>query len=181
MYIIPHIAEQCEVLLMGFAHVGIIALIDEVTGYETLKAKRALAKILEDYIAKELQPWTKTFGLDFSMGIARLRGWEPAADGRFPRAVAGYINSFVYARLEQGVLNALREKNPIENGRHKAKHHQWLSRNKGYPALKTHISTLLAFMRAASNWGMFQRMVERAFPVLHENYHLPFKEDLEGE
>ena len=36
--------------------VGIIALVDEATGYQRDRAKDALASILEAFIAKELQP-----------------------------------------------------------------------------------------------------------------------------
>ena len=56
-----HIAQQCEILVRGFARVGIIALVDEATGYQRDRAKDALAKILEDFIAKELQPYVPTF------------------------------------------------------------------------------------------------------------------------
>ena len=56
-----HVADQCRILLHGFANVGIIALVDEATGYQEMRARDALAKILEAYVAKELQPWVSTF------------------------------------------------------------------------------------------------------------------------
>lgn len=40
------LASQCEVLIRGFARVGIIALVDEVTGYQKERARDSLAKIL---------------------------------------------------------------------------------------------------------------------------------------
>jgi hypothetical protein len=46
------------------AHTGIIALVDEVTGYQCDRAKDALAKILEAFIERELQPWVQTFPAD---------------------------------------------------------------------------------------------------------------------
>ena len=39
-----HIAEQCEILVRGFARVGIIALVDEATGYQDFRVRQALAK-----------------------------------------------------------------------------------------------------------------------------------------
>jgi hypothetical protein len=39
-------------LLRGFARVGIIALVDEATGFQRDRTKDALSKILEAYIAK---------------------------------------------------------------------------------------------------------------------------------
>ena len=52
-----HIAHRCEILVRGFARVGIIALVDEATGFQHDRAKDSLARILEAFIAKELQPY----------------------------------------------------------------------------------------------------------------------------
>jgi hypothetical protein len=71
-----HIAEQCEILVRGFARVGIIALVDEATGYQRDRARDALAKILEAFIAKELQPYLPTFPADYYEQMFRLRGLE---------------------------------------------------------------------------------------------------------
>ena len=38
---------------------GVIALVDEATGYQYDRARDALAVILEQFIAKELQPWSR--------------------------------------------------------------------------------------------------------------------------
>jgi len=58
-------AQKAEILMRGLAHVGIIALVDEATGYQSIRAKNALAKILEAFVAKELQPYVKTFPLEW--------------------------------------------------------------------------------------------------------------------
>ena len=58
-------AMKAEVLMRGLARVGVIALIDEATGYQATRDRQALQKILEDFIAKELQPWVKTFPDEF--------------------------------------------------------------------------------------------------------------------
>ena len=61
--------------MRGFARVGIEALVDEATGYQRIREERALSKILERYIADELQPWTKTFPYNFYEGIVKLKQW----------------------------------------------------------------------------------------------------------
>ncbi len=38
------IGDRCELLVRGFDRVGIVALIDEATGYERIREKRALVK-----------------------------------------------------------------------------------------------------------------------------------------
>jgi hypothetical protein len=53
-------ARYCDVLIRSFAKVGIIAFVDEATGYQDTQVKDALAKILEDFIAK----WTNDLVYD---------------------------------------------------------------------------------------------------------------------
>ena len=73
-----HIADQAEFLVRGLATVGIIALIDEATGYEQIKIQRNLAIILEKFIVKELRSWTRTFPYEFYEQIFRLK--SPSGD-----------------------------------------------------------------------------------------------------
>lgn len=68
------IADQCEILIRGFARVGIIALVDEATGYQYDREKDELQKILSAYISKELLPWQKRFPDEFYKEIFRLNG-----------------------------------------------------------------------------------------------------------
>lgn len=73
---LEHLAERAALLQHGFGQVGIIALVDEVTGYQDYRARDALAKILEKFVAKELRPWVSTFPPDFYQEIYRLNGWD---------------------------------------------------------------------------------------------------------
>ncbi len=70
-----HIAQKCEILARGLSRVGLAGLIDEATGYQYDRAKDALTRILEAFIAKELQPWVRTFPNEFYQELFRLRGW----------------------------------------------------------------------------------------------------------
>ena len=49
------LAAKADILIRGLAHVGIIALVDEATGYQDDRARNALAKILEAFVAKEIK------------------------------------------------------------------------------------------------------------------------------
>lgn len=46
---------------MSLAHVGIVGLIDEATGYQEVRDKLALQAILDAYLRKELVAWAKRF------------------------------------------------------------------------------------------------------------------------
>jgi hypothetical protein len=103
------IAAKCEVLVRGFARVGIVALVDEATGYQQDRATNALAKILESFIAKELQPWVKTFPADYYEQMFRLRGLDYRKDSvQRPQYFGGLTNDIIYSRLAPGVLDELK-------------------------------------------------------------------------
>lgn len=173
-----HIAKRCEILIRGLATVGVIALVDEATGYQRIREERALATILEKFIAKELQAWTRTFDIEFYRQICRLKRWPNLYSIKRPQVVAHYTNDFVYARLAPGVLNQLRQLNPVipETGRRKAKLFQWFNRDYGHPRLREHLAAVTALMRAAPNWESFKRSLVRAFPKEHENLPLHLDE-----
>ena len=172
------IADRCELLIRGFATVGIIALVDEATGYQAIRARRALATILEQFIAEELQPWTRTFPYEFYAQIFRLKGWPGPASVRGPRVLGHYTNDLVYQRLAPGVFAELRSKNPtLPYGTRKNKHHQWFTPDPGYVKLNQHIAAVLALMRAAPNWAVFHRSLERAFPKQNETMPFLFDDD----
>jgi len=171
------LAARCEILMRSFARVGIIALVDEVTGYQHIREKRALATILEKFITKELQPWTRTFPYEFYEQIFRLKGW-PGPDGvKRPSVIGHYTNDFVYARLAPGILDELRECNPVKpSGSRRSRHHQWFTPKFGHPKLKEYLAAVTALMRAAPNWNRFKGDLQRAFPKLGGNIPLPLDE-----
>jgi len=168
-------AQHAENLTLALADLGIVALIDEATGYQDDRARDALAKIFSTFLAKERQKWALTFPLDFYREIYRLRGWkfEPWNTKR-PSVVATWTDDFVYDRLAPGLKEELRHKNPVADttGRRSHKHHQWFNPDKGHPKLKEHIAGVIALLRAAENWGTFKRGLDRAYPKFGETIPL---------
>ena len=172
------VAERAYILLEGFAHVGIIALVDEATGYQELRSKKALANILEKFISEELQKWTRTFPLEFYEQIFRLRKWDFDAlpDGKkppTPSVVGRFTNQIVYERLAPGVLNELKKRNPVlPSGHRKAKHHQWFTPDSGHPKLKEHLAGVIALMKASNTWEKFERSLKRAYPKTEDQLEI---------
>jgi hypothetical protein len=162
-----HIAEQCEILTRSFAKVGIIALIDEATGYQEIRDKQALQKILDAYLSKELSAWAKRFPDEFYKEIFRLKGWSynPLSVKR-PSCIGNYTNNIVYDRLAPKIKEELEKLNPKDNkGRRKSRHHQYLTDDIGHPALAQHIYAVMGLMRTQQTWEQFMRFLNRAYPV----------------
>jgi hypothetical protein len=174
------IAARADALVRGLARTGIIALVDEATGYQEVRDRFALQAILDAYLSRELAAWAKRFPNEFYHEVFRLRGWtfdelkKKAGKGQGPRVVGKYTNDLVYARLAPGILEELQERNPVtEKGQRKAKHHQWLTEDVGHAALAQHIHAIMGLMRASQTWEEFQHMVNRAFPRRTDLKDLP--------
>jgi hypothetical protein len=158
-------ASACEILTRGLAHTGIIALVDEATGYQDERARDALSKILEAFIARELRPWVRTFPTDFYKEMFRLRQIPYKSDVKRPQYIGVLTNDLVYARLAPGVLDELRRLTPRdEKGRLKNHLHRRLTEDIGHPKLQQHLSAVTALMKASDSWKQFKPMMDRALP-----------------
>lgn len=172
-----HIAARCEILVRGFARVGIIALVDEATGYQAFRERRALEKILEKFIAKELARWAKTFPDEFYEELFRLREWAAPTSVKRPGIIGHWTNDIVYERLAPGVLEELKRITPRdEKGRTKHRFFQRLTTEIGQPELHEHLIAVITLMKASPNWGVFYRLLQRAKPKLNEQMPLPIEE-----
>ena len=164
------VADRADVLMRGLAHTGIIALVDEATGYQRDRAKDALAKILEAFIDKELQPWIQTFPADYYEEMFRLRGLVyPTASVKRPQYFGVLTNDVVYRRIAPGVLDELKRVTPRnDSGRPKHKYFQRLTTNVGYPKLREHLGAVVAIMKLSDNWIDFREKLDRLYPRLDE-------------
>ena len=112
---LKRLAERAAILQHGFATVGIIALVDEATGYQEERARDALAKILEAFVAKELRRWISTFPAGFYREMFRLRRIRYDGSVKRPGYIGHLTNDLVYARLAPGVLDELRRRTPRDD------------------------------------------------------------------
>ena len=161
-----HVATKADILMRGLAHVGIIALVDEVTGFQRDRERDALAQILEAFIAKELQPWIKTFPSDFYEEMFRLRGLQyPATTVKRPQYFGTLTNNIVYDRLAPGVRKELQQGVPRnEHGRPTKKYFQKLTQNAGYPKLREHLGSVVTLMKLSDTWEDFIEKLDRLHP-----------------
>lgn len=160
------VAAACELLVRGFARIGIIALVDEATGYQYDRDRYELFKILDAYINKELLPWAKRFPDEYYQELFRLRGWRysPMSVAR-PQYVGKLTNELIYDRLPPGIKEELQRKNPITEKRwRRHRHHQYLTVDLGVPHLEKLLVATIALMKASPNWSTFKRLFARAFP-----------------
>jgi hypothetical protein len=168
-------ARACEILMRGLAHVGIIALVDEATGYQEVRDRLALQAILDQYLRKEFAKWAKQFPPEFYQGIFRLRNWQwRGMKVNPPQIVAHYTKDLVYARLAPGIVKELEIRNPMtEKGYRKHKHCQYLTEDIGLPALAQHLYAVNGLMRASNTWEEFMKLMDKAHPRRGDTLQLP--------
>lgn len=172
-------AQFADMLIRSFARVGIIALVDEATGFQTQRPKDTLQRFLEAFVSKELAAWVKRFPDEFYENIYAIKGWEwkGMSTNRYS-VVAHYTRDLIYSRMAPGLLEELETKSPRDDSGHREnKLHQWLTPDLGHPLLSSHMQTILTVQRLARanqwTWGRFLKMVDQVAPAKGKNLELP--------
>ncbi len=172
-------AERAYALMKGFATVGIIALVDEVTGYQEIRDRIALQEILDKYLLDYEAEWAKRFPDEFYRQIFKLKKWpyNPSSVRR-PSIIGTMTNDVVYSRLAPGILNELKARTPKdEKGRRKFRYHQLFTEDIGHPKLQEHLSNVITLMKASTNMLVFRRLLQRALPKFGDNFQLDIPEE----
>lgn len=161
------IARQAEVVMRSLAHVGIIALVDEATGYQEIRDRDALQTILDKYLKDEWSKWSLLFPDNFYKQLFRLKGiaYPAGENGRKPSYVGHWTNDVVYSRLAPGVQDELKILNPrTASGSRKRKHHQHFTKDFGHPNLEKHIDNITFLMEGCSTWDEFRKILDKTRP-----------------
>ncbi|WP_323880974.1 MULTISPECIES: P63C domain-containing protein [Aeromonas] len=157
-------AQHADTLMRGFARVGLVALIDEATGYQNDRNRDELAKILEAFVTRELRPWVPTFPPEFYERLYKLYElpWPPERANARPGFFGHITNNVIYDRLAPSLLPEL--KAAASKAERKARLHQFLTEDIGHPALRAHLHSIVTLLRIAKTPEQFFSMVDEAFP-----------------
>ena len=152
------IAEQCEIIVRSFAKLGLIALIDEATGYQYERENKELQKLIDKYVSEELRPWQKTFPDIYYQQIFRLRGWDYTVTGikKRPGVVGRWTTKFIYQQLPDGILEELKNKTPkTDAGNYSARFFQSLTEDVGDINLRSQLQSVIALLQISDTWEEF--------------------------
>jgi len=162
------LAEISDITVRSLSKVGIIALIDEATGYQEKREKDALNTMYKMFFAEELIPWQQKFPHLFYRELYRLNGWEYTEENlkKKPSVVGTWTNKLIYDQMPPGVLEELKRRNPkSEKGYTKYKNFQFLSEDLGDPTLSKLMSQALTLFGTSENmkqmWEQFEKLVTR--------------------
>ena len=175
------VASVAYKILLAFSKIGIIALVDEATGYQYERERFELQKILHAYVSDEILKWQLTFTDDFYKEVYRLWGlpFIPKYIRIKPSFIGKLTRKYIYELLPNGVVSKIKENTGrTEKGNWKYKWHQSLTPEVGREHLKKQIievTTLMSISPSKEHFdGLFQQKYNKQ-PVqllleFQENY-----------
>lgn len=160
-----HIIAACDHLTRGLARRGIIALVDDATGYQDDKMRQEIDRIIKAYVSPSLAPWVQKFPHEFFRQAYRLLGWEyKVGQTRHSPYMGKFINKYVFEALPPGVLDELKDRLPKnEHGNRRAKLWQLLTVDTGIPHLDRQLTADLTLMQIADTKLQFEDNWDKLF------------------
>ena len=168
------LAAQAKILISAFAKVGVVALVDEATGYQQIRDPRALRILVQQYIEEEKREWEKQFPDSFYDELNKLYGNKSmtiTSHGKViqsrPQHFANFTRTYVYEPLENGlVLEELDRLNPKidAKGTRRSRFHQHLSLGYGIEKLKRQVQSVETLVSVADNPPHFKRLFKKKYP-----------------
>lgn len=161
-----HIIAACDALVAGFAKRGIIALVDDATGYRAERINEEIERlVIKAYVAPNLQPWTRKFPHQFFREAYRLLDWEyKEGQIKHPGYMGKFINKYVYDGLPPGIKEELQRRLPKnESGNRRAKLWQLLTVDTGSPHLDRQLDRDIVLMEVSDNKEEFEHNWNKAF------------------
>ena len=138
------IAITCAILSTAFLRLGIIAQIDEATGYQYVRAEDALQVKLRAFISDELRAWEKTFPDELWEQFGRLTNWQGSLHKR-PKWWGHLVMELIYDALDPDIAKYLKDNKPKPF--HGQNYHQWLTQDVGLKSLIPHIYEVIGMAK----------------------------------
>ena len=103
------LVAQARIILQALAKIGVVALIDEATGYQVERSPTALRILVQQYIEAEKREWEKQFPDDYYNELNRIYGSQKltktsggAVIQNRPQHFANFTRSYVYHPFSNG-------------------------------------------------------------------------------
>ncbi len=174
---------QADLIMRGLAEVGIVALVDEATGYIEEKRKDEYRILFQEFIRQQVKEYEKEFPKQFTDNFYRLYGISPGQAGKHPQFFGVLTRKYIYeplANSKGAILEMLDEKNPVvtSKGGRKYKMFQFLTDTIGLPAFRAHLWQVVGILSASRNKAEFDRAFKRAFPTTGTQFELELCDDI---
>lgn len=176
------VIAKSDIIMRGLARIGIVALIDEATGYQYDRERFELQKILNAYISDEILKWQLTFTDDFYKQVYRL--WRlpfiPKYIKNKPSFIGKLTTKYIYELLPPGIVDKIKEKvGKTTKGNWKYKWHQSLTPEIGREHLKKQIIEVTTLMSISQSKEQFDGLFQQKYNKMPIQLKLEFEENAE--
>lgn len=163
------LAKHAEIIMRSAAKVGIVAMIDEATGFIKDKWREEYRELFREFIRNEHRKWDKEFPDQLFDMIYSIYKLPRKHKNKHPQFFAKFIRKYIYTPLlnsKGAILELLDEKNPTVyvGGGRRYKLFMFLEDEVGMPALRAHIWQIVGIGNAARSKEGFERGFNKAFP-----------------
>lgn len=142
-------AIKANAIIRACSKIGIIALVDEATGYQYARAEDALQFKLKLYLSEEMRGWEKTFPDELWKEFARLTHWGGEPTKNRPRYWGYLVMELIYRYLDKDVAKYIKENKPTpKKGKN---YHQWFNEDYGVRKLIEHINRVIGMAQACDS------------------------------
>lgn len=173
------IAKKAMAFERACAKVGIIALVDEATGYQFERETDALQMKLKLFLGEEMRKWERTFPDELWKEFGRLTKWTGPVHSR-PKYWGKLVMELIYGYLDPDVAKWLKENKP--KPQHGQNYHQWLNEQYGLRMLMQHIWMVIGMAAASQSMQeLKERLAQRFGRVpIQLTLYLPAPDRLQG-
>jgi hypothetical protein len=154
------IAANANAFIRACAKVGIIALVDEATGYQAKRPIDELQLKLKLFLAEEMRKWDRTFPDDLWVQFGRLTKWKGSLHQR-PKYWGTLVMELIYEYLDADVAQWLRDNAP--KPRKGQNYHQWMNEQYGLKRLVEHIWKVIGIASTCSDMKELKHKMEEQY------------------
>ena len=154
-------AMKANAIIRACSKIGIIALVDEATGYQYARAENALQFKLKLYLAEEMRQWEKTFPDDLWIEFARLTQWDGQPTKNRPRYWGYLVMDLIYRYLDPEIAKYIKENKPKpQKGQN---YHQWFNADIGMKRLIEHINRVIGMAQGCDTMHELKQKMHRRY------------------
>lgn len=165
------LAVQAEIIIRASAKLGIVALVDDATGFIADKRREQYKELFREFIRDEIKLYDEPqFPDQLFDVIYKIYGLPRKADAKnHPQFFGRFIRKYIYEPLANSngaILEMLDERNPVVyvNGGRRYKMFNFLSEVVGMPALKAQLWQVVGIGNSVRNKAQFEKSFYTAFP-----------------
>lgn len=158
------IVKNANKFILSTAKIGVVALIDEATGYQNIRHSKELQLKIQYFLIDKdsnAREWEKTFPDELWYEFGRLTNWKGNIKKR-PKYWGKYVNELIYNLLDKDIAQYLRENKPPKYNGHK-KYFQWLNEKYGLKELTQHIWQIIGMAKTCENMNELKILASQNF------------------